>query len=56
MPSQNTEMAIEETANKIFQEQTTQQISDAKTWLAKIDDMRAKTPLFLGKKRPFGKG
>ena len=44
------EMAIEETANKIFQEQTTQQISDAKTWLAKIDDMRAKTPLFLGKK------
>ena len=49
------EMAIEETANKIFQEQTTQQISDAKTWLAKIDDMRAKTPLFLGKKDHLAK-
>ena len=42
--------AIEETANQLFKEQHVQQIEDAKTWLAKIEDMRAKTPLFLGKK------
>jgi hypothetical protein len=26
-----------------------------KTWLAKIEDMRAKTPLFLGKKEHLAK-
>ena len=46
--------AIEETANQLFKEQHVQQIEDAKTWLAKIEDMRAKTPLFLGK-RAFSK-
>ena len=47
--------AIEETANQLFKEQHVQQIEDAKTWLAKIEDMRAKTPLFLGKKEHLAK-
>ena len=47
--------AIETTANKVFQEQQAKQIEDAKTWLAKIEDMRAKTPLFLGKKEHLAK-
>ena len=47
--------AIEETANQLFKEQLVQQIEDAKTWLAKIEDMRAKTPLFLGKKEHLAK-
>ena len=41
--------AIEETANQLFKEQHVQQIEDAKTWLAKIEDMRAKTPIFRQK-------
>ena len=42
--------AIEETAHKVFKELQDKQINDAKAWLAKIDEMRANTPMFLGKK------
>ena len=47
--------AIEETANQLFKEQHVQQIEDAKTWLAKIEDMRAKTPSIFRAKRAFSK-
>lgn len=41
---------IEETAHKIFKEQYTQQVEDAKKWLEKINEMRSNTPMFIGKK------
>ena len=44
---------IDEVASQVFLEQQTKQIEDAKTWLAKIEDMRANTPMFIGKKSPF---
>ena len=42
--------AIDEIANQIFVEQQAKQIEDARTWLAKIEEMRANTPIFFGKK------
>ncbi len=47
--------AIEEVANKVFQELQAQQIEDAKAWLAKIEDMRVNTPIFIGKKAHLAK-
>ncbi|MFV5483518.1 hypothetical protein VXQ02_12760, partial [Acinetobacter towneri] len=47
--------AIEETAHKVFKELQDKQINDAKAWLAKIDEMRANTPMFFGKKDHLAK-
>jgi hypothetical protein len=46
---------IDEVASQVFLEQQTKQIEDAKTWLAKIEDMRANTPMFIGKKAHLAK-
>ena len=47
--------AIDEIANQIFVEQQAKQIEDARTWLAKIEEMRANTPIFFGKKDHLAK-
>lgn len=46
---------IDEVASQVFLEQQAKQIEDAKTWLAKIEDMRANTPMFIGKKAHLAK-
>lgn len=46
---------LEKTQKNIFDKETAQEITNAKVWLAKIDEMKAKTPMFLGKKAHLAK-
>jgi hypothetical protein len=46
---------LEKTQKEIFQKEINQEVTFAKEWFAKIEEMRSKTPMFLGKKAHLAK-
>lgn len=46
---------LEKTQKDIFQKEINQEVTFAKEWFAKIEEMRSKTPMFLGKKAHLAK-
>ena len=46
---------VNQTAENLFKKEQQNRVNEAKVWLSKIDEMKAKTPLFFGKKEHLAK-